>query len=161
MNVLSWGRGKPADHDSLSAMEQTTWKYTNKWWYPPTKDTPFSERLYLFSTRFGDNNPCRHQLAPPLKSPSEVAPDVADPNSSANDFYDLLSAALGAKWYREPQMLIYGHTHHGGALALEPSVLLYNTGGWLTKVNDRPIHTHLFAISDSGVAQMMRVDFRA
>jgi UDP-2,3-diacylglucosamine pyrophosphatase LpxH len=161
MNVLSWGWGKDAEHGSLTEMEESTWKYTNKWWYPPKEQTSLGERLYLFSTRFGENNPCRHRAAPPYSNISEIAPDVADPNSSNNDFYDLLSAALGEKWFMKPRMIVYGHTHHGGELAIEPSVLLYNTGGWLTKVNDRPIHTHLFAITDIGLTQMMRVEFHS
>lgn len=72
-----------------------------------------------------------------LLRPSEIAPDVADPNSSNNDFFDLLSAALGENWFMKPWKIVYGHTYHGGAFALEPSVLLCNTGGWLTKVNEQ------------------------
>jgi hypothetical protein len=63
------------------------------------------------------------------------------------------------RWHHRPRLLVYGHTHHGGAVELTPLVLLCNTGGWITKVNDRPVHTHLFAIDDRGVAQVKRVGF--
>ena len=37
---------------------------------------------------------------------------------------------------------------------------LYNTGGWLSIVKDSPVHTHLFAITEDGVAKMVRVGYK-
>jgi hypothetical protein len=164
MNLASWGWGKDAKRDNLDAIEASTWEYTHRWWYPPDKETTVGERLYLFTTRFDGNNTCVHLCrTPPEDYPKESAPDIKlDPqgcSSSTNDFYSFLQAALGASWNHQARLLVYGHTHHGGAIPLLPSVLVCNTGGWLTKVNDRPVHTHLFAIDEAGVAQVKRVDF--
>jgi hypothetical protein len=164
MNIASWGWGKDAKRDSLDALEASTWEYTHRWWYPPADETTLGERLYLFTTRFDGNNTCLHLCrTPPADYPKEPAPDIKldakGCSSSTNDFYTFLQAALGTSWNHQPRLLVYGHTHHGGAIPLLPSVLVCNTGGWLAKVNDRPVHTHLFAIGDAGVAQVKRVDF--
>lgn len=108
---------------------------------------------------FETGNPCRHPLVLQGRFVSEPAADLERAEASNNDFYKFLQAALGENWYTAPWAYIYGHTHHGGAMPLDPTVLLYNTGGWLRKSKDKPPHTHLFAIDSDGVARMIRADF--
>jgi hypothetical protein len=169
MHALS--RSWDAKTGSLAELEATTWPFTNKWWYPPKKETSLGERLYLLGEKLGEMSemfkfklptPCRHLSgADAAAYPYETPPDLMGPDAtSPNDFYSLLQE-VGPKWYLQPLLLVYGHTHHGGAMPLpNPLVLVCNTGGWLTIVADRPVHTHMFAINDSGVATMKRVDFQ-
>ena len=50
----------PADKTDLNTMENSTWKYTTYYWYPPMTETPLKESLYLAYVRFEENNPCVH-----------------------------------------------------------------------------------------------------
>ncbi|OEU66997.1 MAG: hypothetical protein BBJ57_02600 [Desulfobacterales bacterium PC51MH44] len=157
LKMKEWGN--PADMSNLNTAEKSTWKYTNEYWYPPTTNTTRGEQLYLCSTMFERNNPCRHPFIYQRRYVKEPAPDLKRVDVSSNDFYNFLLAALGENWYLSPYLYVYGHTHHGGAMSLAPGLHLYNTGGWLDIVKDNPIHTHLFAITSDGISKMVRVDF--
>lgn len=150
---------KTVDMSDLESVERTTWEYTNRFWYPPEKETSWNERLYLMSVFFNTGNPCLHPLSPAPQQIEEPAADLERTESSNNDFYNLTAAALGANWYLQPVIYVYGHTHHGGAMSIDPSFMLFNTGGWLKKTADQPPHTHLFAINLVGTARMIRTDF--
>ena len=159
MNWLVKGREKPVNLEDLNHMEKDTWEFTNKFWYPHTTNVTLGETLYLAALKFEHNNPCRHQARYQERYVRELAPDLKEVDGSFNDYYNFLLAALGERWYETPYAYVYGHTHRGGALPLDPTLLLYNTGGWLSIVNDNPIHTHIFAITSEGTAKMVRVDF--
>ncbi|MFC1828628.1 metallophosphoesterase [Thermodesulfobacteriota bacterium] len=159
MHWLADHAPKQVDLTNLETIEKTSWEYTNYHWYPPKVDTPMKERLYLWSLLFESGNPCRHPLEIGSRYTKEPAADLKRIESSGNDFTNLLRAAMGDSWYVNPYIYVYGHTHHGGAMPVEPGFLLYNTGGWLKKGKDRPPHTHLFCITSSGVAEMVRADF--
>ena len=70
-----------------------------------------------------------------------------------------MCAAMGKNWYVDPCVCVCGHTHHGGAMPLEPAFWVYNTGGWLKNTKDRPPLTHLFGITAEGRVKMTRADF--
>ena len=159
MHLFVEGRLNLVKMKDLEHIEKGTWNYTNKYWYPHTTNLTLGEALYLAALRFEHKNPCRHEAQHQEKYVREVAPDLKEVDVSSNDFYNFLLAAFGKCWYETPYVYVYGHTHRGGAMPLDPSLLLYNTGGWLRIVNDRPIHTHIFAITTDGTAKMVRVDF--
>jgi hypothetical protein len=160
MHGCSDGATQPVEMSSLESIEATTWRYTHHFWYPANKDTTTGERLYLFVEKFSSNNPCVHHFRHAGRFVQEPAADLESIESSPNDYYALVEAALGSAWYTRPLVYVYGHTHHGGTMALDPTTVLYNTGGWIRVGNDSPRHTHLFMVDATGCAKMVRVPFR-
>jgi len=148
-----------ADLTTLDRAEETTWRFTHHWWYPPTRESSWKEWLYLFYVRLEKGHPCVHPRAFGGRYTREPAPELLHPETDALDFYNVIQATFEGESFLRPTLYVYGHTHNGGAMAVEPSLQLYNTGGWLSNVTDNPKHTHLFGIDTNGVAKMVRVTY--
>jgi hypothetical protein len=148
-----------ADLATLERAEETTWRFTHRWWYPAEKGSSLKEWLYLCSIPFEKGHACVHRGTSPGRYTREPAPELGEPDRDALDFHNLIRAAAPGEAFLEPTIYVYGHTHNGGAMPVEPSLLLYNTGGWLSNVTDDPKHTHLFGIDAGGTAKMVRVTY--
>ena len=153
----NWPR--PANADTLDTLEETTWKYTSSYWYPPETEFTLGEALYLAYVKIEDNHPCIHPVTPAESYVKEPIPELEKEMGSLRYFSDFLTASMERDGPGLSKALIYGHTHDGGARPIEEKLRLYNTGGWLDAVKDDPPHTHLFAIDTEGVARMIRVGF--
>jgi len=175
MYMASGSWPKRADNTHLSTLEKDTWKYTTRYWFPHNTETTLGEALYLCSVMAGKDYPCKHREKHPGYFTPEEPPDLTGKNKE-NERYllNLRSAALKrddteksndgekSKTDASGYICVYGHTHHGGAMLMEnghENEYLYNTGGWLSIVKDSPVHTHLFAVTDDGVAKMVRVGY--
>jgi len=153
----NWPR--PANADTLDTLEETTWKYTTSYWYPPETDFTLGEALYLAYVKIEDNHPCIHPDTPTGIEVIEPIPELVKDMGSLRYFSDFIRASMEKTDPGSSKTLVYGHTHNGGAGPIENTLRLCNTGGWLDAVKDDPPHTHLFAIDEGGAARMIRVGF--
>ena len=151
----NWPR--PADKTNLNTMEESTWKYTTYYWYPPMIETPLKELLYLAYVRLEENHPCVHPEVHPGFFVEEIAPELHQNPVKSQYLHDLAGVSGMNAVDGVDNVYVYGHTHDGGAISLDHHFRIYNTGGWLDIVTDDPPHTHVFAIDDQDVAKMVRV----
>ena len=149
-----------ADGANLNALEESTWKYTSFYWYPPEIECTWGEALYLAYVNIEEPHNCEHPLTVPQKKDVEPVPNLKEDMGQLRYFSDFIVTSMEGNDPGASRAFIYGHTHDGGDHSFTDDKLhLYNTGGWLDVVKNDPPHTHLFAIDTEGVAKMIRVGF--